>query len=56
MEKFIQGIDKIAAIQERAELGCLLCSFNPGGTVPHPRVETAMRRFAEEVVPHVRHL
>ena len=49
-------IDKIASIQHRAELDCLLCSFNPGGTVPHPHVKTAMRRFAEEVISHVRHL
>ena len=49
-------IDKVASIQHRAKLDCLLCSFNPGGTVPHAQVKTAMRRFAKEVIPHLRHI
>lgn len=49
-------IDKIGDIQRRAKLDCLLCSLNPGGIVPHPHVKTAMQRFAEEVMPHVRGL
>ena len=47
-------IDRIAEIQQRAQLDCLICSFNPGGTVPHEQVKVAMQRFAEEVLPSVR--
>ena len=47
-------IDRIAAVQHRARLDSLICSFNPGGTVLHEQVKVAMQRFAEEVLPSVR--
>lgn len=44
-------IDKIAMLQERADLDELICHFNPGGLVPHARVLDAMTLFMEEVSP-----
>jgi alkanesulfonate monooxygenase SsuD/methylene tetrahydromethanopterin reductase-like flavin-dependent oxidoreductase (luciferase family) len=49
-------IAKIMAIQQEAKLDRLICSFNPGGLVPHHQVMAAMRQFAEEVMPAVRSL
>ena len=49
-------IDRIAEIQQRAKLDCLICSFNPGGTVLHEQVKVAIQRFAEEVMPSIQEL
>ena len=46
-----QCLEKIKEIQRRANIDSLICSFNPGGTVPHQQVKAAMRRFAEDVLP-----
>ena len=49
-------IDKIRDIAAGCRMDQLICWFNPGGLVPHQEVLTSMRRFAEEVMPAVRHL
>jgi hypothetical protein len=46
-------IRKIKEIHEQCQMDQLICWFNPGGLIPHSRVLTSMRRFAEEVMPAV---
>ena len=49
-------IAKIHTIQETIQCDHLLCSFNPGGLVPHAQMLVAIRRFGEEVMPAIREL
>ena len=49
-------IAKITAIQQEAKLDRLICSFNPGGLVPHREIMAVMKQFAEEVMPAIRSL
>ena len=49
-------IAKIQSIQEQIKCDHFLCSFNPGGLVPHDKMLIAIRRFAEEVLPAIRGL
>jgi hypothetical protein len=34
----------------------LICWFNPGGLIPHEKVQKAMSRFAAEIMPELREL
>jgi alkanesulfonate monooxygenase SsuD/methylene tetrahydromethanopterin reductase-like flavin-dependent oxidoreductase (luciferase family) len=49
-------ISKIEEVYEQCQMDQLICWFNPGGLIPHRKVLTSMRRFAEEVMPVVRSL
>jgi alkanesulfonate monooxygenase SsuD/methylene tetrahydromethanopterin reductase-like flavin-dependent oxidoreductase (luciferase family) len=44
-------IQRITEIYEGAQIGQLVCWFNPGGRIPHSEVMAAMERFAVEVMP-----
>jgi alkanesulfonate monooxygenase SsuD/methylene tetrahydromethanopterin reductase-like flavin-dependent oxidoreductase (luciferase family) len=47
-------IEKIRVAYTQCGMDQLICWFNPGGLVPHDKVLTSMRRFAEDVMPAVR--
>ncbi len=49
-------VRQIEETYAQCQMDQLICWFNPGGLVPHRRVLTSMRRFAEEVMPAVRTL
>ena len=44
----------LLSLQQEFQPGELICWFNVGGLVPHSEVVTAMRLFAEKVMPHFR--
>ena len=49
-----QCVEKIKALQEDLQPSEIICFFNQGGLIEHPRVMNAMKLFASEVMPHFR--
>ena len=49
-------IDKAKMLHKELGMKELICWFNPGGLVPHEKVQKAMSRFAAEIMPELRAL
>jgi alkanesulfonate monooxygenase SsuD/methylene tetrahydromethanopterin reductase-like flavin-dependent oxidoreductase (luciferase family) len=45
-------VERLQELREELKIGRVICWFNIGGAVPHPKVMRSMELFAARVMPH----